>query len=81
MVPAARGVGFAQVIGTSSVVSYYCVLIALSIYYLIASCQSILPWTICHPELAVKIELIFFGNILNFCHRLTMSHAYQEVWQ
>lgn len=57
MVPAARGVGFAQVIGTSSVVSYYCVLIALSIYYLIASCQSILPWTICHPELAVKIEV------------------------
>merc|ERR1711971_434292 len=53
MVPAARGVGFAQVIGTSSVVSYYCVLIALSIFYLVASCQSVLPWTICHPELAV----------------------------
>ncbi len=55
MVPAARGVGFAQVIGTSSVVSYYCVLIALSIYYLVASCQSILPWTVCHQELAVMI--------------------------
>ena len=62
MVPAARGVGFAQVIGTSSVVSYYCVLIALSIYYLIASCQSILPWTICHPELAVRSYQIFLKS-------------------
>ena len=53
MVPAARGVGFAQVIGTSSVVSYYCVLIALSIYYLVASCQATLPWTVCWEELKV----------------------------
>lgn len=52
MVPAMKGVGFGQMIGTSSVVSYYCCLIALSIYYLIASCQSVLPWTVCHPELA-----------------------------
>ena len=53
MVPAARGVGFAQVIGTASVVSYYCVLIALSIYYLVVSCQSTLPWTVCWDELKV----------------------------
>ena len=54
MVPAARGVGFAQVIGTASVVSYYCVLIALSIYYLVVSCQSTLPWTVCWDELKVQ---------------------------
>lgn len=53
MVPAARGVGFAQVIGTASVVSYYCVLIALAIYYLVVSCQPVLPWTLCWPDLQV----------------------------
>ena len=63
MVPAARGVGFAQVIGTSSVVSYYCVLIALSIFYLVASCQTTLPWTLCHPELAVQS---LYKMLLNF---------------
>lgn len=40
-------------IGTASVVSYYCVLIALSIYYLVASCQAILPWTVCWDELQI----------------------------
>ena len=54
---------WAQVIGTASVVSYYCVLIALAIYYLVVSCQSVLPWTVCWPELAVSkihsLELSF----------------------
>ena len=52
MVPAVRGVGFGQVIGTASVVSYYCCLIALSLHYMGSSFQSVLPWTVCHPELS-----------------------------
>ena len=31
--------------------SYYCSLIGLSIYYLVASCQTTLPWTLCHEHL------------------------------
>ena len=41
-----------QVIGTASVVSYYCCLIALALHYLVSSCQTVLPWTVCHPHLA-----------------------------
>ena len=52
MVPAVRGVGFGQVIGTASVVSYYCCLIALALHYMGSSCQSVLPWTVCHPDLS-----------------------------
>ena len=51
MVPAFGGVGYGQTLGTACVTTYYCSLIALSIYYLVASCYPILPWTACHPEL------------------------------
>jgi len=49
--PAFRGIGYGQVLATCCVVSYYCSLIGLAIYYLAASCQTTLPWTVCHPEL------------------------------
>jgi solute carrier family 6 amino acid transporter-like protein 5/7/9/14 len=51
MIPAFYGVGYGQAVATCCVVSYYCSLIALSIYYLVVSCQSVLPWTICDPAL------------------------------
>jgi len=49
--PAFRGVGYGQVLASACVVSYYCSLIAISVYYLLASCQSTLPWTLCHENL------------------------------
>jgi len=51
MAPFFRGVGYGQAIATSSVVSYYTCLIAMSVFYLIASCQSVLPWTVCDPAI------------------------------
>ena len=48
------GVGYGQAIATSSVVSYYTCLIAMSVFYLIASCQSVLPWTVCDPEIVLN---------------------------
>ena len=64
MVPGARGVGFAQVIGTASVVSYYCVLIALAIYYLVISCQATLPWTVCWDQLQRDNVLCMAGKLV-----------------
>ena len=61
MVPIARGVGFGQVVGTSSVVSYYCSLIALSLHYLGSSFQTSLPWTYCHEELA---EVVIYNLVI-----------------
>merc|ERR1712154_443671 len=46
-----RGIGYGQLLASASVMSYYCSLIGLSIYYLVASCQATLPWTLCHEHL------------------------------
>ena len=51
MVPALGGVGYGQILGTACVTTYYCSLIALSIYYLVVSCYPVLPWTVCHEDL------------------------------
>ena len=52
MVPPLQGVGYAQLLVTCCIGSYYCALIALCLYYLAASCtQSDLPWVHCWPQL------------------------------
>lgn len=51
-VPAIKGVGYGQMIGTWSVVTYYCSLMALTVFYFVMSFQSQLPWTWCNPDWA-----------------------------
>jgi len=60
--PVFRGVGYGQVLATCCVVSYYCSLIGLAIYYLVASCQTTLPWTVCHPQLHQNGTFCFPSN-------------------
>ncbi|XP_015175831.1 PREDICTED: sodium-dependent nutrient amino acid transporter 1-like isoform X2 [Polistes dominula] len=50
MTPAMRGLGYGQAFAAFAVVSYYSSLMALTIYYLIASFQSELPWSFCRDE-------------------------------
>ena len=50
MAPALAGIGYGQVLASACVVSYYCSLIGLAVFYLFASCQETLPWTKCHEE-------------------------------
>ncbi|EFA08707.1 Sodium-dependent nutrient amino acid transporter 1-like Protein [Tribolium castaneum] len=45
-----KGVGFGQLIGTFSVATYYCSLMALTLYYLIHSFRPDLPWSQCDPN-------------------------------
>ncbi|CAL4064796.1 unnamed protein product, partial [Meganyctiphanes norvegica] len=52
MVPAVKGVGFGQCIATWSVVTYYCSLMALTVFYFVHSFQAVLPWTVCDPAWA-----------------------------
>ena len=37
--------------------TYYCALIALSIYYLVVSCYPVLPWTVCHEDLQSDLDI------------------------
>ncbi|XP_058795199.1 sodium-dependent nutrient amino acid transporter 1-like isoform X2 [Phymastichus coffea] len=50
MVPAFRGIGFAQFLVLVALASYYCSLMALTMFYLAMSFQSELPWSKCWPE-------------------------------
>jgi solute carrier family 6 amino acid transporter-like protein 5/7/9/14 len=43
-------VGIGAAIGTACVVSYYCSLMALTIYYFFASFAKTLPWKNCNPD-------------------------------
>lgn len=52
LAPAFRGIGYGQSLATFIVCSYYCVLIGISCFYLFSSMQAVLPWTVCHPDLA-----------------------------
>lgn len=44
------GLGYSQAFAAFCVVSYYCALMALTLYYLVSSFQSELPWSVCRPE-------------------------------
>lgn len=50
MTPAMRGLGYGQVLTAFCVVTYYCSLMALTIYYLVSSFQSVLPWSYCREN-------------------------------
>lgn len=50
MVPAMKGLGYGQAFAAFCVVSYYCALMALTLFYLAASFQAELPWSFCREE-------------------------------
>ena len=50
MNPGFRGVGWAQMFSMVSVGTYYCSLMSVTLYYLIGSFNSELPWSKCLPE-------------------------------
>lgn len=43
------GIGYGQLIGTVSVATYYCSLMGLTLFYLVNSFTSNLPWSECDP--------------------------------
>ncbi|KAJ4442665.1 hypothetical protein ANN_04254, partial [Periplaneta americana] len=48
--PALRGLGYGQIFATILVLTYYCSLMALTIFYFIQSFASELPWGVCREE-------------------------------
>ncbi|XP_031631151.1 sodium-dependent nutrient amino acid transporter 1-like [Contarinia nasturtii] len=50
LAPALRGVGYAQVISTGIVATYYVTIMAITLHYFFNSFKSTLPWTICLTE-------------------------------
>lgn len=50
------GVGYAQVISTGIVATYYVTIMAITLHYFFNSFKSILPWTVCLPEWGDKCK-------------------------
>ena len=75
MVPALGGVGYGQILGTACVTTYYCSLIALSIYYLVVSCYPVLPWTVCHSNLQSE-EALCIPSGANMSTLVQCYHAH-----
>ncbi|XP_042205154.1 sodium-dependent nutrient amino acid transporter 1-like isoform X2 [Homarus americanus] len=47
VVPAAKGVGYGQMIATWSVVTYYCAIMGMTVFYFLMSFNKVLPWSFC----------------------------------
>ncbi|XP_043260673.1 sodium-dependent nutrient amino acid transporter 1-like isoform X2 [Colletes gigas] len=45
-----KGIGYGVAVSVFSVVTYYCSLMALTMYYLLVSFQPVLPWAFCWEE-------------------------------
>jgi solute carrier family 6 amino acid transporter-like protein 5/7/9/14 len=58
MAPAFRGVGYGQVMATTCVLTYYCTLIGLSIFYLGSSLYPTLPWTDCDEKVVIPMNKV-----------------------
>lgn len=52
MSPFFKGVGFGSTLCSFCVVTYYCSVMALTVFYLFASMQANLPWSVCDPSWA-----------------------------
>ncbi|XP_046747581.1 sodium-dependent nutrient amino acid transporter 1-like isoform X1 [Diprion similis] len=48
--PAFKGIGFGVTVAVFSITTYYCALMALTLFYLLSSFQSVLPWASCREE-------------------------------
>lgn len=52
LAPCLRGVGWAQTFSMMAIASYYCSLMSITLFYLLASFRSELPWAKCSIEWA-----------------------------
>lgn len=52
--PLFGGIGAGQIFAISTVIAYYCALLAIALHYLYASFASELPWSRCQPEWAAN---------------------------
>ncbi|GLV34986.1 Nutrient Amino Acid Transporter 1 [Carabus blaptoides fortunei] len=50
LAPGLGGIGYGQMVSVIGVATYYCSLMALTLYYFFSSFSSVLPWSMCEPE-------------------------------
>lgn len=78
------GIGYGQLIGTICVATYYCSLMAITLFYLINSFTSDLPWAECkeewiEPLLAQNITCVP-SSVNNMTINTSLSQSSSELW-
>jgi solute carrier family 6 amino acid transporter-like protein 5/7/9/14 len=81
-VPALKGIGFAQIITNCFLTIFYNYLMALTLFYLFASFQNPLPWSVCNPLWAGNCSVNETQDILisNVSQPLTASKSLPDLY-
>lgn len=81
--PIMKGIGYGQMIATICVVTYYCSLIALTLFYLFASMATNLPWTRCLESWGSNcidskhtVDMASSNTSFNHTHSVSSSELY-----
>ncbi|XP_018580348.1 sodium-dependent nutrient amino acid transporter 1 [Anoplophora glabripennis] len=56
MSPVLKAIGYGQLIGSTSVATYYCSLMAITLFYFVNSFTSDFPWATCNPDWSEYLE-------------------------
>lgn len=80
--PVLKSIGFGQLIGSTCVATYYCCLMAITLYYLIHSFTGDLPWTSCNPDWDEYVEHLNRTCVssLNTTANVSNAISSSELW-
>jgi len=78
-VPIFKGIGYCGALATWFVVTYYCCLMALTVFYFFSSFQTILPWTTCNPSWAD--ELCYNSSLADNSSNIDLTGRVSSVEQ
>lgn len=80
--PVLKSIGFGQLIGSTCVATYYCCLMAITLYYLIHSFTGDLPWTSCNPDWDEYVEYLNRTCVssLNTTANVSNAISSSELW-
>lgn len=80
VVPAFKGVGWAQLYSSAAVGTYYCSLMSVTLYYLLNSFQAVLPWSKCDEEWGPTCIDSDGGSLKNQTRLLNTSQSSAEFY-
>lgn len=74
--------GYSGILATWFVVTYYCCLMALTVFYFFSSFQSVLPWTYCDPAWATEAcyNSTSTDNVTSFNSTTNMTSSAQQFF-
>lgn len=70
------GIGYSQIIATSALLTYYCAIMAITLFYLFASFSSTLPWTYCKSDWDLCVDSSNSDLHMNRTGLLSSSELY-----